>query len=117
MHQLPGGAGEDIYQQTMPFGAEAAHFDADRVIFNMSSVSQEGWFYYADAYHPGWKAFVNNTQMSTQETADGFKAVPVGPQTRTVEFRFFDKTIFCLQYLLCLGALIGIGLLTVRVFI
>jgi hypothetical protein len=109
--QLPSGPGQNIYAQAMPFQAQVTDFNADDVVFKVSSIPQAGWFYYADAFAHGWKAFVNGAAVPVQETADGFKAVAIDGQAQRIEFRFFDPLVFSLQYLLCVGALIGLGLL------
>lgn len=117
LRQLPLIPGGDVYQFIMPLEAEASYFDPDKVIFKVSAVAQPGWFYYADAFDPGWKALVDGVPAKIQQTVDGFKAVPVGIQTRSVEFHFFDAATACLQYLLCFGAITGMGLLVLRIFV
>jgi len=111
LRQLPSYAGSDIDAQAIPFEANVIRFDPDQAVFKITAMAQPGWFYYADAFHPGWKAWVDGVETPIQQTADGFKAVAIGPQAQSIEFHFFDITAVVLQYLLCVGAIIGLGLL------
>jgi len=88
LNALPLTPGEDIYKQALPLEAGAASFDADQVIFKVSSIPRSGWFYYADAFHPGWKALVNGVPTPLQRTADGFKALPINAQSTRLNSDF-----------------------------
>lgn len=46
------------------------------------------WLYYADAYDPGWRAYVDGRQVAIEEANFAFKAVRVGEGRHSVQFRF-----------------------------
>jgi len=70
--------------------------------------------YYADAYHPFWKAFVNGVESPVIRANIGYKATVIPSGRSEVVFRFghpfFIISLFCLL-LFCLGALIFSGYL------
>jgi hypothetical protein len=49
---------------------------------------QEGWLYYADAWHPQWTATVNGAPAKVERAWIAYKAVKVGRGANVVEFRF-----------------------------
>ncbi len=46
------------------------------------------WLYYADSYHPGWRAFVNGRQVPIAEANLAFKAVKLNEGKSMVQFVF-----------------------------
>lgn len=48
------------------------------------------WLYYADAWHPGWRAYVDGQRQAIAKAYGAFKAVKVGPGRHEVRFEFFD---------------------------
>ena len=48
------------------------------------------WLYYADANHPGWKAFLDGRDVPIANADLGFKAVRIPEGEHTVEFRFWN---------------------------
>ncbi len=51
---------------------------------------QGAWLYYADAFHPGWKAYVDNTPVDIHKAYAAFKAVFVPPGRHIVRFVYFN---------------------------
>jgi len=47
------------------------------------------WLYYADSYHPGWRAFVNGKEVRIAEANLAFKAIRLEEGKNVVEFKFF----------------------------
>jgi len=62
--------------------------------------------YYADAFHPGWRAFVNGVETPITRTNIAFKSVPLKPGTNTVEFRFWNGWGARFLYMLAIGAVL-----------
>jgi hypothetical protein len=46
------------------------------------------WLYYADAWHPGWKAFVDGTEAPIARAYGAFKSVKLEPGEHQVRFVF-----------------------------
>ena len=46
------------------------------------------WLYYADAYHPSWRAFVNSAPVPVYQANTGFKAIFLPPGKSSVSFSF-----------------------------
>jgi hypothetical protein len=49
------------------------------------------WLYYADAWHPAWKAFVNNKQVPIAQANIAFKAVRLDKGRSSVRFVFDNR--------------------------
>ena len=47
----------------------------------------------ADAWHPGWRAFVDGTETPVVRVNALFRGVPIGPDARRVEMRFEPWTL------------------------
>jgi len=48
------------------------------------------WLYYADAYHPGWRASANGISLPISQVNLAFKAVKLSEGKHDVQFSFFD---------------------------
>jgi hypothetical protein len=66
------------------------HFSANRLVVAIDQEEPDGWLYYADAFHPGWRAFIDQIPVPVSLAREAFKAVPVPPGQHKVEFVFFD---------------------------
>lgn len=51
------------------------------------------WLYYADGWHPFWKAYVNGTEVPILKANYAFKAIEVGAGESTVKFRYSSKIL------------------------
>jgi hypothetical protein len=104
---LPGGA----------VGARVTGFSANRVEVEVSNDTRGGWLYYADAFHPGWRARVGNTETPVVRANAGFKAVAVPPGNQVVVLTFGDGVRRCASWLTAaagaLACLAGILVLAV----
>jgi len=63
-------------------------FSADRLTVRISTGTEQDhyWFYYADAWHPFWRAYVNKKEVPILKVNFGFKAVEIPPGNSVVEF-------------------------------
>jgi hypothetical protein len=66
---------------------KSTYFSANRAEFKLPE-GASGWLYYADAYHPGWKALVDGKPARVFQANIGFKAVHVPKGTEKVTFYF-----------------------------
>ena len=66
-------------------------FAFNRLNFDATVENPEGaWLYYADGYHPGWRAFVDRKETPIFKANLGFKAVYLSHGKHQVQFKFFD---------------------------
>ncbi len=67
-------------------------FSANRLSLEVEVGEKDGaWLYYADAFHPGWKAYVNGAGVPVAQANIAFKAIPLGPGNNSVELVFRDE--------------------------
>jgi hypothetical protein len=75
------------------------------------------WLYYADAWHPGWKAMVNNVPVPVAQANLAFKAIRLEGGLNKIKF-FFDAGIGGIGALfVCFVAVIFAGLICASVVI
>ena len=55
---------------------------------NPSDAPEANWLYYADTWHPFWKAYVNKKEVQVFQANLAYKAVRLEPGPNTIEFRF-----------------------------
>ena len=110
--QALGGLGEEI-----PAGITVKDFSFNELKLDVHAPGPPGrpyFLYYADAYHPFWKAFVNGKESPVMVANIGYKATVIPGGHSEVVFRFghpfFIISISCLL-LLCLGVMIFSGYL------
>lgn len=96
-------------------------FNTLRLQVSVSKPPEQNYFlYYADAYHPHWKAFVNGKQTPVIRANVGFKAVviPAGQSEVVFEFGniFYSLPIYCTMILLLMtfGGILVIFLRTMK---
>lgn len=66
-------------------------FSANRLSLEVDTNGESGvWLYYADAFHPGWKASVNGRIRQVAQANIGFKALSLDPGKSRVEL-FFEN--------------------------
>ncbi len=63
------------------------------------------WLYYADGYHPAWKAYVNGSRVHIAQANVGFKAVRLQQGENRVKFVYGDSKI-ALMYCLITGGMV-----------
>jgi len=67
------------------------------------------WLFYSDAWHPGWKAFVNKDLVNIYKANLGYKAILLKPGNNLIEFRFYSKFLAAIFLLFSLNSLFWIG--------
>jgi hypothetical protein len=87
-------------------------FSSNRIRMAVDVEGQEpAWLVYADAWHPGWKASIDQQDTPIARANLGFKAVAVEPGRHIVEFVYRDPTRTRLAWCFAgLGMLCGTGL-------
>ncbi|MFH1541742.1 MAG: hypothetical protein ABIE84_01465, partial [bacterium] len=89
----------------------SSDFDPRREVVLTEKVTGPFWFA-ADSYYPGWKAYVNGVETKIYEADYGFRAVPVSGPLDKVEFVYDPLSvkvgagISILTWLGCLGGLV-----------
>ena len=85
--------------------AHVSHFSANRVLFEVDAGPRADlWLVYADAWHPGWRAYVNGREVRIAQANLAFKAVQLEAGRNRVEFRFACTTGWALAlYGFCAG--------------
>lgn len=74
------------------------------------------WLYYADSYHPGWKAYIDSQHVKVVRANVGFKAVHIPHGEHRVKFVFADGLQSIVSHLLLLIAFVGsIGLILLSI--
>ncbi len=65
--------------------AEIIHYKPEEVVIKAAAPC-DGWVVLSDVYFPGWKATVNGEKTEIFRADYIFRAVPVGPGSRTIKF-------------------------------
>ncbi len=88
-------------------------FSSNEVLGEIDVREPKGaWLFYSDAYHPGWRAYLDNVRIPIYKAHTAFKAVFVPPGRHEVRFLFFHGTTTILSYVVAIvGALAGVGFL------
>lgn len=83
------------------------HFTYNGLHAQVNVESDQGkWLYYADAYHPGWEAYVDDEPVPIYRANMGFKAIKVASGKHSVRFVFQDGIYGFLSYSLAVLSLI-----------
>jgi len=91
------------------------NFSANRLSLDVDVEEERGaWLYYADAFHPGWKAYVNGNNVSVAQANIAFKAIFLGQGRNSVELIFENEPFCTIGQLLIL---FGIIFTTIVLFI
>ena len=90
--------------------ARMQDFSANKAVIDVNNKSLPGgWLVYADAFHPGWKAFIDGQQVKIEKAYLAFKAVYVPFGHHVVKFVFYDPLGTPASILMsawgCLGAM------------
>jgi hypothetical protein len=73
----------DAPWRVLEFSADRLHLHVD-----VPTDHPEAWLVYCDAWHPGWKAFVDGRPQPVERANLAYKAVRLHSGRNTVEFRF-----------------------------
>ncbi len=64
-------------------------FSANRLNLQVNA-AQEKWLFYADSFHPGWKAYINGSSVPIMEANLAFKAVKLEKGLNNITFEFYN---------------------------
>ncbi len=78
--------------------------------------SSGAWLYYADTYHPGWKAFVNGKDEQILKANLAFKAIHLQKGKNEVEFIYFDGLKGVLSVLIAVLGIVFSGIVLFMIF-
>ncbi|MBF0522102.1 MAG: hypothetical protein HQL24_03480 [Candidatus Omnitrophica bacterium] len=78
------------------------------VIVNIGEINS-AWLYYSDAWHPFWKATVNNHPVDIYKSNLAYKAVPLEKGLNVVKFHFENKMLRWILILFGLNAMFWVG--------
>ncbi|MDR3640568.1 MAG: YfhO family protein [Humidesulfovibrio sp.] len=81
--ETPQGARRDV-------ASGVRHFSANRLVADVNAGPEGGMLFYADAYHPGWRAWVDGLPATVERAHGAFKSVAVPPGAHRVAFAFFN---------------------------
>lgn len=80
--ETPDGGRRDV-------SAGLRHFSANILDLRLDAGPQGGTLYYADAYHPRWRATVDGAPVPVERAREAFKSVALPPGEHEVRFTFF----------------------------
>ena len=87
------GGGKLVLDPGTPAARDASpgvtRFSANRLAVRVDQNEPVGLLYYADSFHPGWKALLDGAPVPVRQVA-AFKAVEVPRGRHEVEFVFYD---------------------------
>ena len=88
-------------------GIAVEEFSANHITVrvNAATGNRPRWLYYADAWHPFWKAFVNGHEIPVLRANLGFKAVPIPAESTSVTFQYGSSVL--LAAVLCAWILLA----------
>lgn len=90
-------------------------FRANAIAIDLVS-KDKAWLVYADAFHPGWQAFLNGRKVPVYEAYLGFKAVPVPAGASEVRMVFQNGLGGLMSSLICaFGLFFGVMLVLMLV--
>ncbi len=81
----------------------------DALVFDVTSRDEPSLLFVSQAYHPGWHAFANGSELATVPINDFYQGVRVPARTETVELRFLPFVRW--SWVPQLGFLIGFAAL------
>lgn len=75
-------------------------------------VTEDVWLYYADAWHPNWKAYINGNLVHIDRANIAFKAIRLPTGTSSITFKFESPII-----VMCFTIIMGICVIASSAFI
>src|SRR6185295_7361422 len=106
-------------RMSLPVTVLRFDFDSLTAKVELPADLSEGWLMYADVWHPGWTASVNDQSVPVERAFLAYKAVKLAPGSNLVQFRFRDPLrSACYRFVgaASLLFLAGLGVLLVRLF-
>jgi len=104
MLEMPDGTRRDASR-----GVQA--FSANRLTVDVDAGGAGAALYYADAWHPAWRAFVDGREAAVRLSRGAFKAVAVPPGRHVVKLSFYRPQREWAHRVLALGAVLVLLLL------
>jgi len=87
-------------------------FSANGLMADVDVVGEDGgWLVYADSFHPGWKAYVNEKKTPIYEAYLAFKAVHLAKGLNSVRFVFRNGLGTIMSYFIALFGFLVAGVL------
>lgn len=80
--ETPDGGRRDV-------SAGVRHFSANILELRLDAGPEGGTLYYADAFHPRWRATVDGAAVPVERAREAFKALAVPPGEHELRFTFF----------------------------
>jgi hypothetical protein len=89
---------------------EVRYYDADhlQVQVDLPAGLSGGWLYYADVWHPDWKADVNSAHSEVRRANLAYKAVRLGSGRNVVDLRFSAPLRSALYRIVGAASLLGL---------
>jgi uncharacterized membrane protein YfhO len=93
-------------------------FDANRLTINVNNPARAAsWMYYADAWHPSWRARVNGRTVPVYRANMAYKAIPIEDGDNLIELQFGSRLFSVLSAIVSLNAafwLAAVGVIGAR---
>jgi len=96
----------DAAARVLEFGPDRVRIEVD-----VPPGHADDWLYYADCWHPGWRASVDGAPRPVRRANLAYKAVPLHAGRNVVEFRFhapLRAACYALLGFQCLGWTLGL---------
>ena len=89
------------------------HFSANRLELQKVNVSRDdAQLYYADAYHAGWRAFVDGQAIEIDTAHRAFKSINLATGTHNITLAFYDLQQDFMRWIVGLGGLLSLFWMT-----
>jgi len=88
---------------SLPVHYQIARFDSNRLTVRVTNPGAPAWMYYADVWHPSWRAIVNGHSTPVLRANMAYKAVPIPAGTSEVQLTFSNRMFELLAPLLALN--------------
>jgi hypothetical protein len=95
--------------RSLPY--EVTRFDANTLTIRVKNPElAASWMYYADAWHPYWKARVNGKAVPVYRANMAYKAIPIEGGENVIELQFGSRLFSALSAMVSLNAAFWLGL-------
>lgn len=85
----------------IPGNVRVKKFNANHIEFVATIENSSGaWLFYADAYHPGWEAYVDGEKQNIANAYGAFKAIPLSQGPHYIQLNFFSPLQTPLSYVI-----------------
>ncbi len=95
----------------MPLQYEIDGFSANHLSLSLPDARHPaGWLYYADVWHPSWKALVDGKAVTVHQAVIAYKAIEVPKGAKQIHFNFYDPCMAMFQWFFSLNAVVWVVL-------